>query len=152
MFCGAGLLSYRAVLLCALRCRPLGSLISRGSFLLDSAHFFAYPALKRWANLGRPSGADTLITAALKDRQTRILREAGILERKLAAEEDGATIGFDPAGLLAVAAQARVGMARIGSGPGGNRHGNIFSGRVVAFEAEFFRSSATVFRISRDSA
>jgi len=104
------------------------------------------------AKLGRPSGANGLIAAALKNWQTGILREAGILERKLATKEDGAAIGLDAAGMLAVAAQARVGMARIGSGPGGNRHGNIFSGRVVAFEAEFFRSSATVFRISRDSA
>ena len=91
-----------------------------------------------------------MIAAALKNRQTRILREAGILDGKLAAEEDGAAIGFDPAGVLAVAAQARVGMARIGSIPGGKRHGNIFSGRVLAFEAEFFRTSAAVRRISRD--
>jgi hypothetical protein len=68
------------------------------------------------------------ITAALKNRQAWILREIGILERKLAAEENGAAIGFDAAGISAVAAQARVGMARIGSDPGVNRHGNIFSG------------------------
>ena len=93
-----------------------------------------------------------MITAALKNWQAWILREAGILERKLAAEKDGATIGFDAAGMLAVAAQARVGMARIGCRPGGNSHWNIFSGRVLSFEAEFFRTSATVFRISRDIA
>ena len=93
-----------------------------------------------------------MIAAALKNWQTGILREAGILERKLATKEDGATIGLDAAGVLAVAAQARVGIARIGSGPGGSRHGNIFSGRALAFEARFFRTSATVFRISRESA
>ena len=112
-----------------------------------------HPALKRGANLGRPSGADRLIATALKHRQARIFREARILERKLATKEDGAAIGFDPAGVLAVAAQARIGMARIGSGPGASRHGNIFSGRALAFEeAGFFRASATVFRISRESA
>ena len=93
-----------------------------------------------------------MMAAALKNWQTGILRETGILERKLAAEENRAAIGFDPAGVLAVAAQARVGMARIGSGLGGNRHENIFSGRVLAFEVEFFRSSATALRISRESA
>ena len=92
-----------------------------------------------------------MIAAALKNWQTGILREVGILERKLAAKEDGAAIGFDPAGMLAVAAQARVGIARIGSGPGGSRHGNIFSGRALAFdEAESFKTSAAVRRISRD--
>ena len=105
------------------------------------------------AKLGRPSGASGLIAAALKNWQTGIFREAGILERKLATKEDGAAIGLDAAGMLAVAAQTRVGMARIGSGPGGSRHGNIFSGRALAFdEAGFFRTSATVFRISRESA
>jgi len=53
-----------------------------------------------------------LIAAALKNRQTRIFREAGINERKIAAKEDGAAVGFDAAGMLAIAAQAGIGLTR----------------------------------------
>jgi len=91
-----------------------GKVPSLRDFSLPSA----LPPLKRGAKLGRPFGADGLIAVALKNRQTGILREARINERKIATKEDGAAIGLDAAGMLAVSTETRIGM-RFGCG----RHG-----------------------------
>lgn len=55
---------------------------------------------------------DGIVAAAGKDGEARILGEAGIGFREFAEEKDGAAVGLDFAGVLAVGAEADAGGAR----------------------------------------